>query len=839
MTQPTAPEPAERPGQGVLDGHHPGLDGVRALSIAFVLAYHGDVRWARGGFLGISTFFALSGFLVATVLLRSDREGGIRATAFWARRVRRLFPAAMAGLALVGIYAATAASSQQVADLPGQALAAAANVANWKFIADGTSYAARFEAPSPVLHYWSLSVEEQFYLLAPLALGAVLGARRWRRHLPLVTASAAVAAVAWGAWLHHRGVALDRLYYGTDVRAAEILVGVAAAVALDRAGRGWIQERRRALGLVGAGALVALVALVATTELADPFLWDGGLALCAALTVATVVGALGGWGPLVLLGRGPLPALGRISYGVYLYHFPIFLWLTTDRVGVGEPALLALRVAVTVAVATVSYHYLEMPVRRGWTPALPRRWVPAAIPAVALGAVAVVTLGVASNDAEPEVVLGPGDAALEAPPTVPVGAAGDDGVLDVLAIGDSLGAEVLAGAAAELDGDERVRFVDGPAFACGGPADGPSGTVCRSWLDEWVPAVEATDPDVVVLHLADWTPDAIAADLGLDDADGVREVLDAGIDLLVAGGATVLWTPPGRVDLGIVLQAQPFYPAMGELLVSRPDLRLLEGMPPFTGDRAAYVPGAAAHLAEHLAHQARQAGGGVRIMLVGDSQVAAIGVGLQSWGESTGEATVWSAALQGCPLLGDGDLRLPGGQPAEQGPECGPGQAGWPEAAARFEPDLIVVMAALDDLADRRLPGTDTYVVPGDATFDAAALAGFTDLVDRLSAEGTPVAWLTAPCVRAIPVFPGADPQFDDDPARPAALNRVAEQLQAARPDVVQLVDVAERLCPGGEFLVEVDGVGDLRRDGVHLGAESSAWLAEQLGPELVALAEP
>jgi hypothetical protein len=135
-------------GPGILDGHRPVLDGVRALSIALVLAYHGDVGWARGGFLGISTFFALSGFLVATVLLRADRDGGIRATTFWARRVRRLFPAAMAGLVLVGAYAATAASSEQVEDLPGQALAAAANVANWKFIADGTSYAARFEAPS-------------------------------------------------------------------------------------------------------------------------------------------------------------------------------------------------------------------------------------------------------------------------------------------------------------------------------------------------------------------------------------------------------------------------------------------------------------------------------------------------------------------------------------------------------------------------------------------------------------------------------------------------------------------------------------------------------------------
>jgi hypothetical protein len=301
----------------------------------------------------------------------------------------------------------------------------------------------------------------------------------------------------------------------------------------------------------------------------------------------------------------------------------------------------------------------------------------------------------------------------------------------------------------------------------------------------------------------------------------------------------VWWTPPGRVDLGLVLDQQPFYPAMRQLLVSRPDLRVLDGMPPFTGDRAAYVPGASAHLAAHLADLARQAGGGVRIVLVGDSQVASIGAGLREWGEATGEAVVWSVALHGCPLLLDGDLRLPGGGIAELEPDCRPGQAAWPTSIERFRPDLVVVMAALDDLADRRLPGTDVYVAPGDDGFDVAARAAFTDLVDRLAAAapaGTPVAWLTAPCVRAIPVFPGSAPSFVDDPARAAALNAVAEQVRSARPDVVTLVDVAELLCPDGEFLVEVDGVGELRRDGVHLGPESSAWLAARLGPELVAL---
>ena len=134
-------------------------------------------------------------------------------------------PASLAGLALVALFGATVATKQQADGLPSQMAAAAANVANWKFIADGTSYIDLFGGPSPVQHYWSLSVEEQYYFVIPLVLLAVLARPRPRRTLAIVFVGGALASSAWMAYLYGAGASLDRLYYGTDTRLAEILTG--------------------------------------------------------------------------------------------------------------------------------------------------------------------------------------------------------------------------------------------------------------------------------------------------------------------------------------------------------------------------------------------------------------------------------------------------------------------------------------------------------------------------------------------------------------------------------------------------------------------------------------
>src|SRR4051794_2071915 len=158
-------------GAGALRTHEAGLDGLRALAVGAVLLYHGEVPAAKGGFLGISLFFTLSGFLITSILLRTHaRTRTIGLRAFWGRRYRRLLPAAYLTLALVVVFGATVATRQQLSDLPGAVLASILQMANWFFVVAGQSYIHLFTAPSPVQHFWSLAIEEQFYVVMPLVL---------------------------------------------------------------------------------------------------------------------------------------------------------------------------------------------------------------------------------------------------------------------------------------------------------------------------------------------------------------------------------------------------------------------------------------------------------------------------------------------------------------------------------------------------------------------------------------------------------------------------------------------------------------------------------------------
>src|SRR5262245_38376813 len=194
-----------------LDRHHPGLDGIRAMAVAVVLAYHGQMPWVRGAFLGISQFFTLSGFLITSILLRTVRErGGIDLRRFWSRRYRRLMPAAYLTLAGVVVFGATVATEQQLDGLAGGVAAAAGQVANWYFVFTHQSYVALFSAPSPVQHFWSLAIEEQFYLLLPLMLVLIYRYLRSNRMATAILASGAVASTALMIALFRTGASLDR-----------------------------------------------------------------------------------------------------------------------------------------------------------------------------------------------------------------------------------------------------------------------------------------------------------------------------------------------------------------------------------------------------------------------------------------------------------------------------------------------------------------------------------------------------------------------------------------------------------------------------------------------------
>jgi peptidoglycan/LPS O-acetylase OafA/YrhL len=375
--------------------HLPGLDGLRGLAVAAVVAYHLDVPGAGGGFLGVSLFFTLSGYLITSLLLgEHEATGRIGLRAFWGRRARRLLPAALACLGAVVVVGQGLGGG---VGLAGDVRAAVLDVANWRFLLARRSYASLFDAPSPVLHFWSLAIEEQFYLVYPVL--AALALRRGRRWLATGLVVASAASV--GAQLLAGG-RFDLVYYGTHTRAGELLGGCLLALALPPATAAALGRRARArLGAAGLVGLVGLAALWSLTGLGDAWLVGGGLVAVAAVNALAVAGATAGPVARVLAAR-PLVAVGRISYGLYLAHWPVVVWLDHDRTGLSGVPLAAVRLAVSVAVAVASHRLLESRFRD------PRR-IPAGTARLAavttVAVVLVATVGVTARAVRPSAAL--------------------------------------------------------------------------------------------------------------------------------------------------------------------------------------------------------------------------------------------------------------------------------------------------------------------------------------------------------------------------------------------------------------------------------------------------
>ena len=361
----------------------PALDGVRALAVLAVLAYHLDFSWARGGYLGVDLFFVLSGFLITSLLLEEHEDTGtLRLGAFWGRRARRLLPAlfamvtaVMVFVVLEGRYGNTAfIAGFDLSSLRSEALATLLYVANWWQIASQHSYFAQFSAPSPLQHTWSLAIEEQFYLLWPfVTLGLLAKGLAERRRLGLVVSVAiAVASTALMAVLAFHEKDPSRAYYGTDTRIADLAVGTVLA---------WLTARRPetppriavwlrvAAPLALAGLLALMVTAGTSGGVPDAFMFRGGF-LLASVLCAVVIADVRRQGSLLALGFAwrPVVAIGLVSYGIYLWHWPVIVFLSGQSTSLSGAGLLAARLGVIAALTVASYFLIELPVRRGWIP---------------------------------------------------------------------------------------------------------------------------------------------------------------------------------------------------------------------------------------------------------------------------------------------------------------------------------------------------------------------------------------------------------------------------------------------------------------------------------------
>ncbi|WP_354588136.1 acyltransferase family protein [Janibacter sp. UYMM211] len=534
------------------------MDGLRALAVLAVVVYHGVERALPGGWFGVDVFFVISGFLITSLLLAEHRRwGSIHLAGFWLARMRRLLPALF--LVLLAVVALTALLSPvgQRASVGTDVLATLGYVANWRFLLGDEAYFAQIAVPSPLRHTWSLAVEEQFYLLFPLVLSLLLVWTRRRVRIALVLGGLALVSAALMAGLHTPGADVSRVYYGTDTRAHELLAGAMVAALVAR-GPGALPAAvaRRVDQAARVAALPALLLVLScfwwATAAQDALL--GGLLLPMCLAVAVVVLAAASSTPSPtqrLLALEPLRRVGLVSYGLYLWHWPVMIFLTPARTGLPELATFALQVVLSLALAAASYRWVEQPVRhhgaRALVPSAPwlgRAIAFAAVPALITASLSLPAIGALLRP----VSTSPDDVVtVRASPYRP----GPE-VLNIYLVGNSVPASVAD--AFEPASYPDISLTSMTNVGCdltpaAKVADGEAVETtpeCMGWRDDWGSAVADGKADVVALFvphtfLVDRLIDGQVRPFGSPEHSAyIRQQLRGMVQDLSTGGAKVV-----------------------------------------------------------------------------------------------------------------------------------------------------------------------------------------------------------------------------------------------------------------------------------------------------------
>jgi peptidoglycan/LPS O-acetylase OafA/YrhL len=552
-------------------GYHPALDGLRGLALLAIIVYHSQVGWAPGAFLSVSTFFTLSGFLITGLLLVEHRRTNrISLGGFWSRRLRRLMPAATAAVIAIVFATWIFGDSTQLARMRGDALASLGYVANWWFIGQGDQYGASFASPSPFTHFWTLAIEEQFYVVLPALVTVVLAVSRGsRRALAWVFGAIVALSMARAFILLSRQVSFDRLYWGTDIRVVEFISGSYLALAWSYRPNPYSGRARRMVNRVGAVALAAMLVLWVTANFHNGAVYGGGLAAYSLLTLAVILAAIQP-GSLVqrVLAFRPLAWIGVVSYGAYLVHFPILTFIAGNT-RLGAPARLFISVPITMGIAGASARFLERPIRTRRRLAGSRAWI---APPVALS-VAAASILVVTAIASPTIAADPFagvpeifDADLEKLALV----VGDSRAPRVAVFGDSTALMTGLGLL-EYSIDHPERIVTEPGASELGCALLPGVTRivqgrlqetpsnCEAWFDDWNAAVSTHPVDVAVVQFGPFDvrdqqleQNGSFLTIGEDDEldDALRGALQERVDLLLQHSGTVALLSSPDIDVG-------------------------------------------------------------------------------------------------------------------------------------------------------------------------------------------------------------------------------------------------------------------------------------------------
>lgn len=347
----------------------PGLDGLRALAVFAVIAYHLGLPFVPGGFLGVTLFFVLSGYLITDLLFSEwAQEHTINLKSFFARRAKRLLPSVFFMLICILAYV-TVFRPELLTNLKSDILPAAFFFSNWWYIFQEIPYFTTFAAPSVLNHFWSLAVEVQFYLVWPVVLLIVQRfiQKKWIKLA--ITAAAAVLSAALMAVLYQPGFDPSRIYYGTDTRVFSLLLGACLAIVYPSMKiAGFVQKRavRIISDIAGFAGLLMILFMTYYITQYDDFLYRGGMFVFSIASLLLIAAAAN---PMTIIGKvfsiKPLRFIGKISYGVYLWQFPVIV-LTNSMFHLNKVSvtLSILQVAATILLATISYYLIEKPIRQ-------------------------------------------------------------------------------------------------------------------------------------------------------------------------------------------------------------------------------------------------------------------------------------------------------------------------------------------------------------------------------------------------------------------------------------------------------------------------------------------